>query len=920
MALEDFTTYTEVDVGADRIQKTANHIDHLAYRNEITYVYDDKGVDHFGDFEHKIDALSDFAGVNPISAIWMLANDLGSVIPLIAADKTFILLQLYKAATSDFRLYLREHYDSGNYINGPVAISASTTYYLLVKKTGTALVCGIYSTAGLRDAGDGTDGDVGNLALTLHADHQFRYIYPCNSWKDTDTSYHNVDIDNLDLQEAGEAHYKTVTELLGLLDNKTRVKDIHRTTTELLGLIDSIWYRHHPWAQTKTVMELLGLVDTKSRLKEIHRTKTELLGLLDTKLSIHGKYKTITELLGLKDDIRYAKSLVRYEYLKQKIVIDGVEVQEDCLSSDVILKENAVSVAVIIANDEEGKTYLAKANTGDIVTIYYKYEDGDDTWHLTFGGSVVELNPELTMGGEICGIKCYGYGIALKRMRVNDEFGSESKNPTLDTLREIVSSTSDGIISQYVNKILGLGRGSNYNLNYLWVYNPTDIIKYLHFPYEPASSCLKDICNLVAAFKYISSINREPGPHWIVTPEGKLCIAPVGNHDVEGIGEYSIETEWPTFVPKVVQVTRDMLVSRFTKKIPEANYIVYLGKFEKPTNEIWTEGNASLWDKDDEDANIRDKTEDPDPIVGTYCLEFASWDTGDYRYWYPKTGSLGLDVTKIGTKNSIPKLSFYIRKGGWTDNIKVFLISGGNIANRFEMDINSSCVEGKWIHITLPIGPYYNLKEESPTKEWDVIGSPSWSDISNIGFEFHADLHAGEEHVHIDGLRITGIITRGAYNQASIDAYGCKIKLVTDSLVKSCVLDADDDSGMVAQYAKAELIRSISTPIIGSISNPLDPTIMAGQLIRIKASRTDVGYNIDGWMRILEVKHHFAVDSGTTTLTLTDDVMNSYPQTPTDAYNAILKASNPDFQDRNLGDLKGRDIDILQTILENGYA
>ena len=70
---------------------------------------------------------------------------------------------------------------------------------------------------------------------------------------------------------------------------------------------------------------------------------------------------------------------------------------------------------------------------------------------------------------------------------------------------------------------------------------------------------------------------------------------------------------------------------------------------------------------------------------------------------------------------------------------------------------------------------------------------------------------------------------------------------------------------------------------------------------------------------IERAKHHFGQDEGTF-LEVTDDLKNSYPRGPADAYNTILKASNPDFQDRNRGDLKGRDIDIWQTILTKDYA
>lgn len=78
----------------------------------------------------------------------------------------------------------------------------------------------------------------------------------------------------------GEAHYKTVTELLGLTDTKSRVKGYKRT-----------------------FIELLGLTDTRSRSKAIHRTKIELLGLFDTKSRVKTIYRTVFELLGLDDTI-----------------------------------------------------------------------------------------------------------------------------------------------------------------------------------------------------------------------------------------------------------------------------------------------------------------------------------------------------------------------------------------------------------------------------------------------------------------------------------------------------------------------------------------------------------------------------------------------------------------------------------------
>jgi hypothetical protein len=124
------------------------------------------------------------------------------------------------------------------------------------------------------------------------------------------------------------AHYVTVTELLGVLDSKTRVKTINRTITELSGLLDTKTQIHGKvltitellgltdtkstiHGKFKTIIEILGLLDTKSRVKSAYRTFTELLGLTDTKSTIHGKFKTITELLGLIDTKSRVKSINR---------------------------------------------------------------------------------------------------------------------------------------------------------------------------------------------------------------------------------------------------------------------------------------------------------------------------------------------------------------------------------------------------------------------------------------------------------------------------------------------------------------------------------------------------------------------------------------------------------------------------------
>lgn len=203
---EDFTTYTEVEPD-DRIQKTATHVDCLSYRNEDAYLYKDKEIDHFGDFEHHVDAKSDFAQTDGYGSIWSLQNYVGNFRGGYEGGEAGVCLGFQRPHVDIRHVNLIEITgDAGGFYvdNGNVDLSVDTMYYFLVKKVGTSLVCGVYNTAELRDAGDGTDGDVDNLSLTLHSDWKFRYVYGCSSWEDGFTAYLNMDVENLDLQEEEE--------------------------------------------------------------------------------------------------------------------------------------------------------------------------------------------------------------------------------------------------------------------------------------------------------------------------------------------------------------------------------------------------------------------------------------------------------------------------------------------------------------------------------------------------------------------------------------------------------------------------------------------------------------------------------------------------------------------------------------------
>ena len=192
---EDFTTYTEVDPN-NHINKTSNHVDFKDYRNEDAYLYKDKGAGHFTDFEHKIDARINSHSGNSLAYFWMVSNDVDDVNGLRLAGKSFLAAVIGFYGTS-YYIQLNEFYLGTEYDSTYSSVSAGTTYYCTIKKSGTAFTCKIYSDSARTNL-------ITTLSLTLHENTSKRYIFVCNTWNSGTAYYGDEDIENLDLQEAGD--------------------------------------------------------------------------------------------------------------------------------------------------------------------------------------------------------------------------------------------------------------------------------------------------------------------------------------------------------------------------------------------------------------------------------------------------------------------------------------------------------------------------------------------------------------------------------------------------------------------------------------------------------------------------------------------------------------------------------------------
>lgn len=526
---------------------------------------------------------------------------------------------------------------------------------------------------------------------------------------------------------------------------------------------------------------------------------------------------------------------------------------------------------------------------------------------------------------------------------------------TLEKLRDILTDTDYGMITRYVEKILNTEVNSGYSLNTDYVYDYENAYSYLNFPYQDAFMCMQDLMRLGSSVDYIYNGSNYKGLHWIITPvwngdtpptfTDKLCIAPVGDHNVYGKdGSYHIEDAWATRMANEPLVVReDMITQNFKTEIPLANYVLVAGKYICPVDDIWTE-NIGGWEFQCS-ALIAWQTVSKILLDNVFKIRGCSLNTrlgklasgAEYQLFNVFLRPLNTEFLNLITRDSSIKIAFRFAVGGSSSDWKFRLlvdkthyieynldaVSGHpNEFISFEPEITVDTLKG--------LDPNWTLVSKGTDflddgmYDWDNI----WDDIQYIGFHFNTDLGTVEPDCWEDDIMIIGNIIRGAYDSVNIGLNKCRFLTIKDSLASTDSLDPDDDTSPLAQLALYELLRNRIVKTSGQISIPLDPTILPGQLVHIHAGfnpdyvNPDTGshYEIDKDFRITEVRHNFIPTGATTLLKLVDDLKNSIPIDTMDPYSITMRAINPDYQTRTYASLKtGGDFISQQIPISKDY-
>jgi len=578
----------------------------------------------------------------------------------------------------------------------------------------------------------------------------------------------------------------------------------------------------------------------------------------------------------------------------------------------VILRENGVGLAEI-ALDNETSIYPNDVVTHDLLTLSVGETTATATpifyGNVQFPKATIQENTNRVM------LTCQHVGYGLCEMIVGNEYGSQSINPTLDTLKEILTDSTNGILPAYVDKVLGSATNSGWDLfnsSYTsdHIANPTDIIKYVEFPFKPANKCLEDLCDLTTALKA-----GDAGVHWIVDNTGFFRLKLLGTSQTASEG--SGAPDWSLWYrgtsndngQATITLGDDADLIDYEEQKEECTEILYYGVFRRPGNgDLWTESTTG-WSSSDYITLSFDTT---NFAVGTGSIKALRNDpTGTPLRWrYPSTEDAAWDFTKIGDANHVPTLNFLASRHGLT-SVSVYLYTDGSNAYKFTI-YNSVggptylAAQDSFYSFEIPIGPYWKNKDTTRDYRWSVeAGSLDWSNVNWIEFGLTG---LENEYCNIDSLHFGNVpLCRVAKNTSFPFT---RMKTIVDDIGKDDSLLASDDSGTMAQLAYAELLRSQKTTYTNIVKVPMLPDALPGQQFSLNGET----------YRATEIMHEIKNGDYTTTLTLTSDLTNSYTRRRYEDLNRQYNNFLPKYQTRAATNISSGSIDYRVLRLEKDYA
>jgi len=590
-----------------------------------------------------------------------------------------------------------------------------------------------------------------------------------------------------------------------------------------------------------------------------------------------------------------------------KLEVDSTVLSHDTFNVEVVLIENAVSLAKVIFNDYQRKHYIANIDLFADLKVSLRY--GSGAWTEKFCGIVEDVAPILDNKGQLVVATAYGQGRALRNTHCNTSYGTESVNPTIDTPTEIWTD----IVDNYVEKSFG-GAATGYTLDLASSDGGSPTIRHLHNPYITNLSILNQTLLFIQAFRAGSS-----GHHWMVGTDGQLRVKRI-NTDIAGWTKWwrknvagEVESEADSTLIEGV----DFLSYGFSKRARSkdfANKIILSTDLRKPGYDYWTEGQAALWGHTAVQIEVVD--DNATFLVGAESIaaNCPPGGGGAGFFWFPAAKDAAWDFTKIGSEKTIPTINFYARRNDTLQAFSLILrtdaVDGFSLTRNINNDMASV---DEWYHFSFPVGPYYDRKEDLTDRKW--TGSGDWANINYM--EFALQTAADNRFVYLDDLHFTGKIIREAYNSTSIVANAEHQKIIRMNSAVDDSMKQADITGTAARLAYAELLTAQKTPIIATLETPGIVDLLPGQYMHIHAAKRNSGaFRIDTNFRAKQINWAFKENGFRTVTQITDDLESTFSKGQAELMSAYYKVV---FTDPEAQSLRATGIDVLVPRLSVDY-
>ncbi|VAW37773.1 hypothetical protein MNBD_DELTA02-714 [hydrothermal vent metagenome] len=231
MAIEDLSTYTEVDPYSNLTVTSSRCTVATMGSNYDVYLRADKGANHFGDFIHQVTA--EFTSSNGtkwcLNGLWALTGSAG-VVSLADMDSLGEGLLVYHIKTTIYIQWVIKDFTNDNY-DIWYGASFATPYYMTIERSGTTMTCKIYFDSGRTILLDTLSIVCGGQA--------YRYIFATQGHGSIETGrYYSGYVDGLDLQEVVLSEAPADNPFIPrLLRPVVAVRTVHENTAGAMRII-----------------------------------------------------------------------------------------------------------------------------------------------------------------------------------------------------------------------------------------------------------------------------------------------------------------------------------------------------------------------------------------------------------------------------------------------------------------------------------------------------------------------------------------------------------------------------------------------------------------------------------------------------------------------------------------------------------